>query len=55
MFAMAGISNNQLSTVEEWEEDNSTWKATDSLAEKRYFFGGVAVPKNFICPLNIVG
>ena len=52
MFALAGINNNQLNTVEEWVEENSTWVAADSLAEKRYFFGGVAVPKKFICPLN---
>merc|ERR1719234_1833392 len=57
MFALAGYyepkgyyDGNYLDTVEEWVEANSTWKAADSLAEKRYFFGGVAVPKKLHMP-----
>ena len=55
MFAVAGSSGERdfhyLNTVEEWLEENATWAKADSfLAERRAFFGAVAVPKKFICP-----
>ena len=50
-FALAGYYNgNYFNTVEEWEEANSTWKATDNLVETRGYFGAVAVPRQLICP-----
>ena len=50
IFALAGYNNgNILNTVEEWVEASSTWKATNNLIERRYYFGAVAVPRQLIC------
>ena len=57
LFALAGYDGStHLNTVEEWVEENSTWKtANNNLIEKRETFGVVAVPRRLICPLNIIG
>merc|ERR1712226_1443218 len=50
-FAIAGLSSEEdLNTVEEWEEETSTWKAGGNLDIARYAFGVVTIPKNIICP-----
>ena len=52
VFALAGkIDGGQyLSTVEEWVEETSTWKAADNLTLSRGLFGTVALPKELLCP-----
>ena len=50
-FAIAGHSGSEyLNSVEEWEEESSTWKAAGNLDTARSSFGVVAIPKNIICP-----
>merc|ERR1712083_492371 len=58
-FALAGrsvsytlytSSSEQLNSVEEWEEESSTWKAASNLDTARYLFGVVTIPKKIICP-----
>ena len=50
-FAIGGESGTeQLDTVEEWEEESSTWKAAGNLDTARSHFGVVTVPKDIICP-----
>ena len=51
-FALGGrtSSDETLDTVEEWEEENSTWKAFGRLSRARRNFGVVAVQKEVICP-----
>merc|ERR1719219_270532 len=51
-FAIAGSSSLRtfLDTVEEWEEESSTWKAAGNLDTARSAFGVVTIPKNIICP-----
>ena len=55
-FALGGIgsaresdSTTYLNTVEEWEEETSTWKVADNLAYIRCYFGAVEVAKDVIC------
>ena len=48
MFALAGSTT--LNTVEEWVEENSTWKSANALVEKRYAFSAVELPRKLICP-----
>ena len=52
VFAVAGEDrpNDELNTVEEWVEANSTWKAADNLARAKTYFSAVAVPVDLICP-----
>ena len=53
VFAIAGMdgSYEQLNTVEEWDEENSTWKPSDdNLPKKKAELGAVAVPEQLICP-----
>ena len=42
-------SRNYLNTVEEWEEETSTWKVADNLAYTRGYFGAVEVATDVIC------
>ena len=50
-FALAGESSEEyLNSVEEWEEESSTWKAAGNLDTARSHFGVVTVPKDIICP-----
>merc|ERR1712183_1053572 len=50
-FAIAGYSGSEyLNSVEEWEEESSTWKAAGNLDTARDEFGVVTIPKNIICP-----
>merc|ERR1712061_64727 len=51
-FAIAGTSSGytSLDSVEEWEEESSTWKAAGNLDTARLDFGVVTIPKNIICP-----
>jgi len=50
-FALAGYSpSGRLNSVEEWEEESSTWKAAGNLDTARTRFGVVTIPKNIICP-----
>merc|ERR1712228_723253 len=50
-FALGGYSGYTfLNSVEEWEEESSTWKAAGNLDAARYSFGVVTIPKNIICP-----
>merc|ERR1712226_567685 len=51
-FAIAGTSSGgaELNSVEEWEEESSTWKAAGNLDTTRNDFGVVTIPKNIICP-----
>merc|ERR550517_974922 len=50
-FALAGNSGTEdLNSVEEWEEESSTWKAAGNLDTARSGFGVVTIPKNIICP-----
>ena len=50
-FAIAGYSGSErLNSVEEWEEESSTWKAAGNLDTARGDFGVVTIPKNIICP-----
>ena len=50
-FALAGYSGSELlNSVEEWEEESSTWKAAGNLDTPRDSFGVVTIPKNLICP-----
>ena len=50
-FAIGGWFNgSDLSSVEEWVEEDSSWKITESLASKRNIFGLMEVPKRLICP-----
>merc|ERR1712061_753557 len=50
-FALAGWSGStHLNSVEEWEEESSTWKAAGNLDTARSSFGVVTIPKNIICP-----
>jgi len=50
-FAIAGYSGSEyLNSVEEWEEESSTWKAAGNLDTARSHFGVVTVPKDIICP-----
>ena len=51
VFALAGKTDGEqiISTVEEWEEETSTWKVLDNLAHTRCSFGAVEVPKDVIC------
>ena len=39
-----------ISTVEEWEEETSTWKAADNLTLSRGLFGTVVLPRELLCP-----
>ena len=53
MFALAGLygdNSKHLTTVEEWVEASSSWKAADSSIEKRAYFGATVVPRQLICP-----
>merc|ERR1711953_227593 len=52
IFAIAGTSSGgaELNSVEEWEEESSTWKAAGNLDTTRNDFGVVTIPKNIICP-----
>merc|ERR1711936_290818 len=52
-FAIAGglsSSYTSLNSVEEWEEESSTWKAAGNLDTARAGFGVVTIPKKIICP-----
>merc|ERR1711953_1025832 len=50
-FAIAGWSGStHLNSVEEWEEESSTWKAAGNLDTARTGFSVVTIPKNIICP-----
>merc|ERR1711953_224475 len=53
-FAIAGQSSSRTfsNSVEEWEEESSTWKAAGNLDVDtvRSAFGVVTIPKNIICP-----
>jgi len=51
-FAIGGQSSSytKLNSVEEWEEESSTWKAAGNLDTARSAFGVVTIPKNIICP-----
>merc|ERR1711953_137131 len=56
-FALSGYSGSvsssgypRLNSVEEWEEESSTWKAAGNLDTARSNFGVVTIPKNIICP-----
>ena len=54
-FAIAGYTgyssgSEYLNSVEEWEEESSTWKAAGNLDTARTRFGVVTIPKNIICP-----
>ena len=50
MFALAGYDGSTyLNSVEEWVEENSTWKAADNLVEKRTSFGAVLAPRHLVC------
>merc|ERR1712226_1331827 len=52
-FAIAGRTSGtrpDLNSVEEWEEESSTWKAAGNLDTARAGFGVVTIPKNIICP-----
>merc|ERR1712061_277221 len=53
-FAIAGESSSgwdaELNSVEEWEEESSTWKAAGNLDTARSYFGVVTIQKNIICP-----
>merc|ERR1712062_157409 len=52
-FAIAGTSSGgseRLNSVEEWEEESSTWKAAGNLDTARIMFSVVTIPKNIICP-----
>merc|ERR1719278_366478 len=52
-FAIAGYSGSggaELNSVEEWEEESSTWKAAGNLDTARGSFGAVTIPKKIICP-----
>merc|ERR1712061_877137 len=50
-FAIAGWSGStNLNSVEEWEEESSTWKAAGNLDTARSSFGVVTIPKKIICP-----
>ena len=55
VFAVGGWDDSTFrNTVEELveEEDSATWrKAASSLGERRDFFGVVAVPEEFVCPV----
>ena len=55
MFALAGHDgSHRINSVEEWVEENSTWKAADNLDVKSGEFGVVAVLSPIICPvLNV--
>ena len=45
VFALGGWNGStQLNTVEEWLEENSTWKAAEKLAGKKSLFGAVSIP-----------
>merc|ERR1712062_328572 len=49
-FALAGYSGStHLNSVEEWEEESSTWKAAGNLDTARRRFGVVTIPKKIIC------
>ena len=55
-FALGGFgsareseSTTYLNTVEEWEEETSTWKVADNLVYIRCYFGAVEVAKDVIC------
>merc|ERR1711953_1396252 len=48
-FAIAGWSGStHLNSVEEWEEESSTWKAAGNLDTARTRFSVVTIPKNII-------
>merc|ERR1712061_612937 len=50
-FALGGYSGSgTLDSVEEWEEESSTWKAAGNLDTARRSFGVVTIPKKIICP-----
>ena len=50
MFALAGKDGRTFhNSVEEWVEESSTWKAADSLVEKRGSFGDVLAPRDLVC------
>ena len=50
-FAIAGYTGSErLNSVEEWEEESSTWRAAGNLDTTRSEFGVVTIPKNIICP-----
>jgi hypothetical protein len=52
MFALAGYDgSSRINSVEEWVEENSTWKGSDNLVEKRREFGFVKAPRHLVCPL----
>ena len=52
IFALAGRTNGFefISTVEEWVEESSTWKAADNLTLSRGLFGTVVLPRELLCP-----
>ena len=47
LFGLGG--NNAQSTVEEWVEESSSWKAADNLGTHRQEFGAMSVPKHLVC------
>ena len=47
LFGLGG--NNAQSTVEEWVEESSSWKAADNLGTHRQEFNAVSVPKHLVC------
>merc|ERR1712061_749634 len=52
-FAIVGRTSGtrpDLNSVEEWEEESSTWKAAGNLDTARAGFGVVTIPKKIICP-----
>jgi hypothetical protein len=52
MFALAGHDgSSRINSVEEWVEENSTWKESNNLVEKRSSFGFVKAPRHLVCPL----
>ena len=58
LFVFGGQKDNRnqnietyLNGVEEWVEESSTWKATNSLAEPRGYYGSTVAPKELVCPV----
>jgi len=52
-FAIAGRTSygrHTIRSVDEWEEESSTWKAAGNLNRARSRFGVVTIPKDIICP-----
>ena len=49
-FALGGRDAGYTNSVEEWDDETSTWKEADPLSDTRGWFGIVEVPKALICP-----